>query len=242
LGRARAILSIMSSVPTVLVPGLLCSPRLYAEQLPALWRFGPVVVASHRDDDSMAAIASRILATAPERFALVGLSMGGYLAFEIMRQAGHRVERLALLNTTPYPDTPEKTQGRNEQIALAKDGKFTAAVDLLAQVWLRPARRGDPALLGVIRQMARETGPEAFVRQELAIMNRPDSRPGLAAISCPTLVLGGADDEVTIAEHAEEMADRIPQARLVVIPECGHLSTLEQPAVVTAALVDWLTA
>jgi pimeloyl-ACP methyl ester carboxylesterase len=232
----------MDTVPTVLIPGLLCSPRLYAEQLPALWRSGPVVVASHRDDDSMAAIASRILATAPPRFALVGLSMGGYLAFEIMRQAGQRVERLALLNTTAYPDTAEKTKGRNEQIAMAEDGKFAEVVDGLSQVWLRAARRGDPALLRVIRQMADETGPEAFVRQQLAIMNRPDSRPGLAAISCPTLVLNAAEDEVITPGHAEEMAGRIPRARLVVVPECGHLSTLEQPAAVTEALVDWLTA
>lgn len=230
----------MESLPTVLVPGLLCSPRLYAEQLPALWRFGPVVVASHRDGDSMAAIASRILETAPSRFALVGLSMGGYLAFEIMRQAGHRVQRLALLNTTAYPDTPEKTKGRNEQIAMASGGKFTEVVDGLSQVWLSPARRGDPALLRLIRQMADETGPEAFVRQQFAIMNRPDSRPGLAAISCPALVLSAAEDQVCIPGHAEEMAGRIPRARLVVVPKCGHLSTLEQPAAVTQALVDWL--
>lgn len=232
----------MSSVPTVLVPGLLCSPRLYAAQLPALWRFGPVVVASHRHGDSMATIATRILATAPPRFALAGLSMGGYLAFEIMRQAGDRVERLALLNTTPYPDTPEKTSGRNEQIAMAEDGKFAEVVSLLSQVWLRPARRTDPVLLQVIRQMADETGAEAFVRQERAIMNRPDSRPGLAAISCPTLVLAGTEDNVVVAAHAAEMADQIPRARLMVIPECGHLSSLEQPAAVTQALVDWLTA
>jgi pimeloyl-ACP methyl ester carboxylesterase len=232
----------MDSLPTVLVPGLLCSPRLYAEQLPALWRFGPVVVASHRHDDSMAAIASRILATAPPRFALVGLSMGGYLAFEIMRQAGERVDRLALLNTTAHPDTPEKTKGRTEQIAMANDGRFAAVVESLSQVWVRAARRDDPALLRVIRQMADETGAEAFVRQQHAIMNRPDSRPGLAAIGCPTLVLSAAEDAIITPGHAEEMADRIPRARLVVVPECGHLSTLEQPEALTRALVDWRTA
>jgi pimeloyl-ACP methyl ester carboxylesterase len=232
----------MSSLPTVLVPGLLCSPRLYAEQLPALWRFGPVIVASHREADSMTAIASGILATAPPRFALVGLSMGGYLAFEIMRQAGERVERLALLNTTAHPDPAERVKSRSEQIAMAKDGKFAEVVDDLSQVWLRPGRRDDPALLRVVRQMADETGPEAFARQQLAIMNRPDSRPGLAAIGCPTLVLTAAEDAVIIPGHAEEMAGRIQGARLVVVPECGHLSTLEQPEALTRALVDWRTA
>lgn len=231
----------MTSLPTVLVPGLLCSPRLYAEQLPALWRSGPVTVASHRHDDSMAALAGRVLAAAPPRFALVGLSMGGYLAFEIMRQAAHRVERLALLNTSAHPDTAEATERRLEQIAMARDGKLAAVVGMLSRRWVRAAARDDPALLGVIRQMADETGPEAFVRQQVAIMNRPDSRPGLTAIGCPTLVVAGAEDEVTVPGHAEEMAGRIPHARLVVIPECGHLSTLEQPRAVTQALTGWLS-
>lgn len=231
----------MTSLPTVLVPGLLCSPRLYAEQLPALWRSGPVTVASHRHDDSMAAIAGRILAAAPPRFALAGLSMGGYLAFEIMRQAPHRVERLALLNTSARPDTAEASARRREQVAMAEDGKLAEVVDLLSQRWLRAAVRGDRALLGVIRQMADETGPEAFARQQAAIMNRPDSRPGLTAIGCPTLVVAGEQDEVTVPGHGEEIASLIPRARLVMIPDCGHLSTLERPETVTRALTDWLT-
>jgi len=229
-------------VPIVLIPGLLCTPRLFADQLPALWRSGPVTVASHRDDDSVAAAASRILATAPPRFALAGLSMGGYLAFEIMRQAADRVQRLALLNTSPYPDAPERAKARQGQLAMTADGRFAEVVDHLANQWLSAGRRGDPALLRVIRQMAGDTGTEAFARQQQAIMSRPDSRPGLAAIGCPTLVLAGEADEVTVPEHAREMAAGIPGAHLVVLPGCGHLSTLEQPTAVTHALVDWLTA
>jgi pimeloyl-ACP methyl ester carboxylesterase len=224
----------------VLIPGLLSSPRLFAEQLPALWRFGPVTVASHHHDDTLGAVTRRLLATAPPQFALAGLSMGGYLAFEIMRQAGHRVTRLALLNTSARPDVPEQAQRRRDQVAMTRGGKFTEVVDMLYQRWVRPARRGDPALQQIIRQMAEETGPEAFIRQQTAIMNRPDSRAGLAAISCPVLVVAGADDDVTVPDRATEIAARIPKARLVVIPDCGHLSTLEQPAVVTQALVGWL--
>jgi len=231
----------MSPLPTVLVPGLLCSPRLYAEQLPALWRFGSVSVASHRHDDNLAAIAGQILAAAPPQFALVGLSIGGYLAFEIMRQAGYRVVRLALLNTSAHPDTPAATQRRYDRIALAQNGRFAEVVEFLHRRWVGAARRHDLALQHVIRQMADETGPEAFVRQQLAIMNRPDSRIGLAAISCPTLVVAGAVDEVAIPDHAAEIAHHIPQVRLVVIPECGDLSSLEQPDIVTHALVDWLS-
>jgi pimeloyl-ACP methyl ester carboxylesterase/AraC-like DNA-binding protein len=231
----------MSHEPTVLVPGLLCSPRLYAEQLPALWRAGPVSVASHHLDASLAAITGRLLAAAPPRFALVGLSMGGYLAFEIMRQAGDRVTRLALLNTSARPDTAQQAQRRREQIAMTRDGQFSEVVDILYRRWVRAERRGDLALHQVVRQMAEETGPEAFIRQQTAIMNRPDSRAGLAAIGCPALVVAGADDDVTTPDHAAEIAGHIPRARLVVIPDCGHLSTLEQPAAVTHALDGWLT-
>ena len=231
----------MSDVPVVLVPGLLCSPRLYAEQLPALWRFGPVSVASPLHDDSLAAIARRFLATAPPRFALAGLSMGGYLAFEIMRQAGHRVTRLALLNTSARPDTTEQAQRRRDQIAMAHGGQFTEVVEFLYRRWVRAARRSDLALHQVIRQMADETGPEAFTRQQTAIMNRTDSRPGLTAIGCQVLVVAGEDDEVTVPDRAAEIAGCIPRAQLIVIPDCGHLSTLEQPAAVTRVLAGWLT-
>ena len=229
----------MAERPTVLIPGLLCSPRLFAEQLPAVWRQGPVTVARHHDD-SIPLIAERILAAAPPRFALVGLSMGGYIAFEIMRRAADRVTRLALLDTTARPDTPELTRRRHEQVALARDGRFGEVVGALFRAWVSKSRHEDAALRQVVRTMADETGPDAFARQQTAIMNRPDSRPDLAAIRCPTLVLVGAEDEVTPPEHAGEIADGVPGARLVVVPESGHLSTLEQPAAVTGVLADWL--
>jgi pimeloyl-ACP methyl ester carboxylesterase len=232
----------MEQVPTVLIPGLLCTPRLYADQLPALWRRGPVMVASHRHDDTMAAIAARILAAAPPRFALAGLSMGGYLAFEIMRQAPGRVSRLALLNTSARPDTAEQAARRREQVAQTRAGQFPEVADALWRRWVRPARQGDSALREVVRQMAAETGPDGFARQQAAITRRADSRPGLASIGCPVLVVAGADDDVTPPELAAEIADGIPGARLTVLDDCGHLSALEQPAAVTMALTGWLTA
>lgn len=222
------------------IPGLLCTPRLFAEQLPAVWRAGPVTVARHHDD-SVRSIAEGVLSAAPPRFALVGLSMGGYVAFEIMRRAADRVTRLALLDTTARPDGAEQTQRRRDQMALAAAGQFEDVVDVLFQAWVRPSRQDDTALRQVVRQMAGETGPAAFARQQTAIMNRPDSVPELAAIGCPTLVLVGEEDQVTPPEHAKEIAAAVPGARLVVLPDCGHLSTLEQPAAVTRALVDWLT-
>jgi pimeloyl-ACP methyl ester carboxylesterase len=227
-------------VPVLLVPGLCCSARLYADQIPALWRFGPVQVADHTRDDSMGPIAARILNAAPPRFALVGLSMGGYIAFEIMRQAPERVAKLALLDTGSRADTPEQTERRLRQIEIVQKGRFAEIPDLIFPLLVHRQRHGDARLKEINRLMADETGADAFVRQQRAIMSRPDSRPGLAAIRCPTLVLVGDGDELTPPALAEEIADGIAGARLVVVPDSGHLSTLEQPEAVTKALVEWM--
>jgi pimeloyl-ACP methyl ester carboxylesterase len=228
------------ALPVVLVPGLNCSARLYAEQIPALWQFGPVTVADHRRDDSMAAIARRILAAAPPRFALAGLSMGGYVAFEILRQAAARVTKLALLDTGAGAEAPERTAQRKPLIALAKQGRFAEITEDQFPLLVHRSRHGDASLKAAVRAMNEETGPEAYCRQQHAIMGRPDSRPGFAAISCPTLVLVGDEDQLTPPALAREMADGIHGARLVVVPECGHLSTMERPQAVTAALLDWM--
>jgi pimeloyl-ACP methyl ester carboxylesterase len=228
--------------PTVLIPGLLCTPRLYAEQIPALWRFGPVTIADHTRDDSMPEIARRLLAQAPPKFALIGLSMGGYVAFEVQRQAPDRVVKLALLDTTARPDAPEQTEQRKRQIEMARGGRFEGIAQLLFPRFVSAARHGDAALQAIVRTMAEDTGADAFARQQTAIMSRMDSRPGLASIPCPTLVLVGADDSLTPPERAAEMTAGIPGARQVVVPSCGHLSTLERPEAVTAALVEFLSA
>jgi pimeloyl-ACP methyl ester carboxylesterase len=227
-------------LPTVLIPGLTCSARLYADQIPALWRFGPVTVADHTRDDSMAAIARRILAASPPRFALAGLSMGGYIAFEIMRQAPERVAKLALLDTGARAETPEQTERRKVVIALAKSGRYNEVPDIAFPIYVHCSRHDDVCLKQTVLTMAAETGVEAFLRQQQAIMGRPDSRPGLSEIKCPTLVLVGDGDEATPPELAREIASAIGGARLGVIADCGHLSTLEQPERVTAALVDWV--
>ncbi len=145
-------------LPVMLVPGLLCTARLYAEQVAALWRFGPVTVADHCHDDTMAAIATRILHTAPPRFALAGLSMGGYIALSILRQAPERVERLALLDTSARSDTPQQTERRHALIALAQTGRFAEVTDLLWPILVHRDRQGDTELHGIVRTMADETG------------------------------------------------------------------------------------
>jgi pimeloyl-ACP methyl ester carboxylesterase len=230
------------SLPIVLVAGLNCSARLYAEQIPALWQFGPVVVADHRRDDSMAAIARRILAASPQRFALAGLSMGGYIAFEIMRQAPQRVARLALFDTGARAENRERTEQRKPLIALAQTGRFAEILESQYPTLVHRSRHSDAALKAIVQAMNEETGAGAYLRQQQAIMSRPDSRPTLAAITCPTLVLVGDSDEATPPDLAREMAAGIRGAKLAVVPECGHLSTLERPREVNKALVEWMVA
>jgi pimeloyl-ACP methyl ester carboxylesterase len=229
-------------LPIVCIPGLACSPRLYAEQIPQLWTLGPVTIAQHGRDDSISAIARAILAAAPPRFALIGLSMGGYVSFEILRQAPERVAKLALLDTTARPDTPEQTENRRNQIDLAKNTPMAKMAGLLFPRLVHPQRHNDLQLREIVRLMAEETGAAAFIRQQTANMNRPDSRPTLGAIRCPTLVLVGDGDELTPPDRAAEMAQGIAGSRLVMLPECGHLATLERPRQVTAALLELLRA
>lgn len=224
----------------VLIPGLACTARLFEPQISALAGSRNVVVADHRQDDSIPAIAARLLRDAPERFSLAGLSMGGYVALEVMRQASGRVQRLALLDTSARPDTPEASQDRERLIALAQAGRFE---DTFSRAWPRlvhPERQSDKALQEVVFGMMRETGPDAYIRQQRAIMGRVDSRPLLPTIEIPTLILVGDADVITPPEIAREMADMIEWSSLVVIPGSGHSSTLEQPEKVAQAMQAWL--
>jgi pimeloyl-ACP methyl ester carboxylesterase len=227
-------------LPILLVPGLNCSARLYAHQVPALWRFGPVQIADHTRADDMAAIAAGILNAASPRFALAGLSMGGYIALEIVRQAPERVAKLALLDTGARSDTLEQTERRHRLIGLAQTGRFAEVPDILFPLLVHRNRHGDATLKNINRMMAQETGPEAFIRQQHAIMGRADLRASLPAIRCPTLVLVGDGDELTPPALSQEIAAGIPGARLVTVPDSGHLSTLEQPDAVNKVLVDWI--
>lgn len=226
--------------PIVLVPGLLCSAEVFAPQVAALWPFGGVTVASTLEGSTMSEMAAAILATAPPRFALAGLSMGGYICFEILRQAPERILKLALLDTTARPDTAEQSQQRRALVAHARAGDFKELLSAALSSIAHPSRQHDPKLREVNLRMAMTIGVEGFARQTEAIISRIDSRPGLPAISVPTLVLVGDSDPLTPPELSEEMAKAIPNAKWVVVPQCGHASTLEQPDAVNRALVEWI--
>ena len=228
------------SLPLVLVPGLNCSARIFANQVPALWQYGPVMIANHRGGDSMESIASAILAAAPPRFALAGFSMGGYVVFEMLRQARERVVKLALLDTGARADTEQHIKIRRQRIAATEAGRFSEELDNQFPFLVHNSRRDNTQFKQAYRQMAEECGAETFIRHLKATMERPDSRPELARIDCPTLVMVGDSDRVTPPELAVEMAENIRNANLVVIPECGHLSLLEKPQEVTHALIAWM--
>ena len=229
-----------NTMPILLVPGLVSSPRIYAPVVPALWRFGPVSVANHIRDNNMGPIARRILAEAPPRFALAGRSMGGYIAFEIVRQAPDRVAKLALINTQARADTPEATLRRRSMIARAQGGEYHAILDELFPGFVHPSRRGNAELRQLVYDMGDDIGAEAFVRQQTAIMSRPDSRPMLAWIKCPTLVLSGDEDNTIPNSLSLEMADGIDGAKLTILSHCGHLPQVERPQATAEALVDWM--
>jgi pimeloyl-ACP methyl ester carboxylesterase len=231
---------VSASLPLVLIPGLLDTHRLYAPQLDALWRLGPVHLARHTDHDSMAGLAQALLEAAPARFALAGLSMGGYIAFEVLRQAPARVARLALLDTQARPDTPESGAARRAQMQLAQREGLQPVVEALLPRLLHPARLQERGLRALLHEMAAEVGVAGYLNQQNANLTRPDSRPNLAQIRCPTLIVVGAQDALTPPECAQEMAAAIPGARLLQLPDCGHMCTLEQPAAVAEALVAWL--
>lgn len=227
-------------LPIVLIPGLLASARMYAGQIPQLWRVGPVLIADHTRDDSMSGIARRILRVAPARFALVGLSMGGYIAFELLRQAPERIAKVALLDTSARADAPEQGAMRRAQMTLASQGRLAEVVEQQFPRLVHREHRADPMLRQVFTLMAEDVGAAGFIRQQTAILGRADSRPTLGSIHCPTLVLVGEGDELTPPERAAEIAAGIPGARLTTVPQSGHMSTLEQPDEVTRALLEWL--
>ncbi|HEX7790111.1 MAG TPA: alpha/beta fold hydrolase [Afipia sp.] len=230
----------LNALPLVLVPGLACSPRIFAPQIPALWRTGPVILANHIRDSTMSGIAKRILDEAPPRFALAGHSMGGYIALEIYRQAPERVARLGLLSTSARPETPEASERRRGWIAEVKAGGYRAVMDRLFEKFVHPALARDETLHRIVLEMAGDVGPDVFVAQLEAIMTRADSRPLLARIKCPTLVLTSDTDNMVPNEFSAEMANGIVGVKFVTVQDCGHLPQLEHPEVVTAAMLEWL--
>ncbi len=232
----------MSRPTLVLLPGLLNTKRLFQHQIADLADVADIMVIELSGYDSLGAMANAVLAAAPPRFCLAGFSMGGYVCFEILRRAAHRVERLALIDTQATPDAPEATARRRGFIEQTKIGKFHGVQPALLPLIVHRSRLDDAEVVQPILDMAKEVGADGFVREQTAIMARPDSRRLLVDIEVPTVVIVGRQDQATPLPRAQEMAADIANARLVVIEECGHMSPLEKPAELSAALRRWLSA
>jgi len=230
----------MARPTLVLLPGLLNTHKVFDLVIPGLGDAADVIAPDLHAHDSMSAMASAVLAAAPERFALGGFSMGGYVCFEILRRAPERVERLALIDTQAAPDTPDATARRRGMIEQTRIGRFHGLQPSLLPSLVHPSQLANPAVIDPMIEMAGIVGPEGFVREMRAIMARPDSRPLLVDIEVPTVVISGRQDHSIPLARAEEMAADIAHSQLVVIEACGHMAPLEKPAEVAAALRRWL--
>jgi pimeloyl-ACP methyl ester carboxylesterase len=218
----------------------LTDERLYAAQIAALEADYECSVFTFRGQDSLGAMAEELLAKTPARFTLIGLSLGGYLAFEIIRQQLQRLERLVLMDTTAASDHPARRAGRLADIAKVREGGIEALIPELPARWLHPAHVQRVELTNLMSAMARSIGARGQFNQQAAMMSRPDSHADLERVRVPTLLACGREDPVIPVRDHEAMAARIPSARLEIIENCGHLSTIEQPEMVNRVLTNWL--
>lgn len=225
--------------PLVLLPGMMCDARLWGPQMGALGRRA-VLHAPLTEHDTVQALAAAVLAAAPPRFALAGLSMGGIVAMEVLRQAPARVDRLALIDTNPRAELPSVQAAREPQIAAVNAGGLREIMrDELKPNYLVDSPE-KPAILDLCMDMAMGLGAEVFVRQSRALAARPDQSETLASWQGPTLILMGAEDRLCPRDRHDQMHALMPQSTLEIVENAGHLPTLEQPERTTAALIRWL--
>lgn len=224
----------------VLLPGLACDSALWRAQIAGLADIAHVHVADTTRADSMAGLAAEVLAAAPARFALAGLSMGGYVAQEMLRRAPARITRLALLDSSAEADTEAHAAYRRGLMELAEKGEFKGVTRRFLPMLLHPDRVEDADLAATVMAMAERCGRAAYLRQQTALLHRADGWDVLGKVACPTLILCGREDRLTPLAAHEAMAAAIPGAELVVLDGCGHLSPLEKPDAVTAAMRRWL--
>jgi pimeloyl-ACP methyl ester carboxylesterase len=232
----------MTDKPTlILLPGQLCDEALWDSQVRTLSDTALVTVADLTLDDSVGAMAERVLANAPAGFAVCGLSLGGYVAFEIVRREPGRVTHLGLMNSSARADEAHQAELRQRRVTAARIGTFKGVTPHFLPSIISPANAANPAIADVVLAMTERVGRVAFERQQMAAITRPDCRDFLPAIAVPTLVIGGLQDRVTPPALQEEIAAGIPGARLMILENCGHLAPLEQAETVTQAMRDWLS-
>ena len=230
----------MSKTPLVLLPGLFDDGQMWVHQCQHLSDIAEPAPVDLVDHETIGALADFVLENSPVSFALAGFSLGGYVAFEVWRRAPQRVSKLALIDTSARADSAEKTADRLRQIQLAQNGGYASLVNVGLPGAVHESRVNDQVLMSTLREMALRVGAQAFIRQQKAIMSRPDSRETLASIDCPTLVICGRQDTSTPVSLAEEMVQGIAGARLALVEDCSHYAPMERPYAVSALLRQWL--
>ena len=224
----------------ILLPGMMCDKRLFAPQIEVLRESMQISVPLPVSAPDMAQLAVEVLADAPERFALGGVSMGGILAMEVMRQAPQRVARLALIDTNPFAERDEVKARRAPQMEAVREGRLTDVMRDEMKPNYFTHRQDSAALRDLAMAMAMDLGADAFIAQSLALRDRPDYADTLRAVTCPTLILCGRHDQLCPVERHEAMKAMIPHARLCIVEDAGHLPTIETPDIVTTALQELL--
>ena len=224
----------------ILLPGMMCDARLFAAQIAVLQDSIRISVPLPVSAPNMAQLAAEVLADAPDCFALGGVSMGGILAMEIIRQAPQRVTHLALIDTNPFAERDEVKARRTPQMDAARDGRLAAVMrdEMKPSYFTHRADNAD--LLDLTMAMATDLGPDAFIAQSLALRDRPDYEATLRHVTCSTLILCGRHDQLCPVGRHEAMKAMIPHARLCIVEEAGHLPTIETPGIVTTALQELL--
>lgn len=226
--------------PLVLLPGMMCDARLYGPQIGAFSAERVIITAPMNDHDNVPALAKDILDNAPPKFALAGLSMGGIVAMEVIRQAADRVTRLALLDTNPKAEAPAIAKNREPQMTKVLQGELRAVMrDEMKPNYLTDGPR-KAQILDLCMAMAETLGPDVFIKQSRALQSRPDQQETLRKVGVPTLILCGEDDALCPLHRHELMRDLIPGATLTVVKDAGHMPTLEQPHITNEAFAKWL--
>lgn len=232
-------------VPLLLIPGQLSTDLMWLPQAAALADIAAITIADQNRAETIPSIAGSVLEQAPPRFVLAAHGMAGFIAFEMLRRAPDRVLGLALLDTLAPADNAAQTARRQRYLEQVAAGHFVDIVDERIPVVVHPSRIADPAVAGIVRRMAMDTGPARFAAQTRAIMGRPDSRPSLRDIRCATVLVWGRQDGMATHDHQQEMLAGIANARLAILEDTGHFTTLERPgdvARILRELIDGIRA
>ncbi len=228
----------IEKTPFILIPALAADKSFFKYQQDHLDDIADISVPVFTEIDNIPDMAAKILENAPEQFALGGVSMGGYVALEIMRQAPRRVTRLALINTTVGIDSPEALAKREAAINNTNEDNFLDVITNAAGMYFYNNNNKDGILTEQLVEMAKNIGLKGFINQQTAIKNRIDSTPFLKDITCKTMIVAGRND--FLLESMQKIQDFIPMAKFTIIEECGHMSPMEQPVALTSLLRYWL--